>query len=1022
MSKASFDSLKVSTTQIKRLLSAMYGLTVKELKPLSGEVDFNFKLTLPTGENYLLKISRPDCAPRELAFQAAMMDHLKEKSISIEVPEVVPTLRGDWGESFTDNVGRERWIRLQSWISGREIGQVSPRSPQLLERWGAACGEMALALKGFDHAFAHRDFRWDPCQVLATRSLEDYIDSEDKRSLLNYFWNLYEEQVQSVLPALRKSVNHNDSHERNVLVDFNYADPQVKGIIDFGDAVYTATVNEVAIAAAYAIMQQENPLQSALSVVRGFHSVFPLKEAELAVLYPLICARLVISVCYSAKNKVEEPENKYLQVSDQDAWKLLHKLRSLNPVFAESSFRAACGWEAYPGRAAFDKWVKEEQPIFRNVIKVVGKRLCFLDLSVGGKVLGTQASFETQKSMHRTIYRYLEDHRAQLAIGGYLETRPLYTTDSYETLGNEGPQWRTVHLGLDFWEKAGTPIYAPYKGRVFSIQDNALDRDYGPTIILEHRPTDSLTFYTLFGHLSRKSLEGLKQGDLVEAGQEIARIGSAPENGNWPPHLHFQLILDLLGKEGNFPGVAFPQEIKVWESICPNPQFIIPDLADITIGHPRLNKSQILGKRKQILGKGLSLSYRNPLHMVRGAGAYLYDINGQRFLDTVNNVAHVGHEHPKVVAAGQHQMAVLNTNTRYLHENIIAYAEELLASFPKEFSVVHFVNSGSEANELALRMVQTISGSREMIALQTGYHGNTGRTIDVSSYKFDGKAGTGAPSFTHIVPMPDTFRGLHRDPTTAADDYAAYIDQRIAMIKGSGKKLGGFIAEPIMSCGGQIVLPQGYLQRAYAKVRNAGGLCIADEVQIGFGRTGTQFWGYEWHGVLPDIVTLGKPIGNGHPMGAVVCTAEVAEAFATGMEFFSTFGGNPVSAAIGKAVLTVIKEEGLQDNAQKVGQYLKEGLIDLQDRHPVIGEVRGQGLFLGFELVDHQVERNPLPAVASYLSNRMRTRGVLTSTDGPQENVIKIKPPICFSRKQADFFLDQLDLVLAEDYIRYATR
>jgi len=1018
MSKASFDSLLISETQIRNLLPDIFSKAVKEVKPLTGEVDFNYKLTVTSGEVFLLKISRPDCSAEELDFQAAMMAHLAGQKMSIAVPAIIPTTSGEWGQIFQDEAGRDRWIRLQTWIEGREIRQANPRSAALLERWGAACGQMARALQGFDHPFAHRDFRWDPCQVLAARPLRKYLDLEEKMEMLDYFWILYEEQVLPLIADLRKSVNHNDGHERNVLIDKDYTDPQVRGIVDFGDAVYTVTVNELAIAAAYAIMGQADPLEAAVSVVRGFHKVFSLSEKEISALFPLICARLVISVCYSAKNRVEEPENAYLQVSDQDAWQLLGQLRHLNPAFAEANFRAACGLEPCPKRLVFEQWLEEEKPVFRNVIKVVGKRLCFPDLSVGGKVLGSTASFSTQKAMHRRIYRHMEDQRAQLAIGGYLETRPLYTTDAYEVMGNQGPQWRTVHIGLDFWEKAGTPVYAPLAGRVYGLQDNAVERDYGPTIILEHQVAKGLTFYTLFGHLSRASLKGLSLGDRVEAGQEIARIGPAPDNGNWPPHLHFQVMLDMLGNKTNFPGVAFPSEIAVWKSICPNPQLIIPDLVGVELPRYEQDTTALLHKRKQVMGRGLSISYQEHLHIVRGAGAYLYDTTGRRYLDTVNNVAHVGHEHPKVVRAGQAQMAVLNTNTRYLHEQVVEYAEKLLTTFPEELSVVHFVNSGSEANELALRMVETIRGSREMIALETGYHGNTGRTIDVSSYKFDGKAGKGAPPFTHIVPMPDVFRGAHQDVGTAADDYAAYIDQAIALIQGKGNEVGGFIAEPIMSCGGQIVLPQGYLQRAYAKVRAAGGLCIADEVQIGFGRTGAQFWGFEWHGVVPDIVTLGKPIGNGHPMGAVVCTPAVAEAFANGMEFFSTFGGNPVSAAIGNAVLEVIQEEELQANALEVGNELLEGMRKLQQRHPVIGDVRGQGLFLGFELVNQQDEKTPLSLAAKYLSNRMRTLGILTSTDGPQENVIKIKPPMCFSNQQAAFFLSQLERVLGEDFIK----
>lgn len=418
----------------------------------------------------------------------------------------------------------------------------------------------------------------------------------------------------------------------------------------------------------------------------------------------------------------------------------------------------------------------------------------------------------------------------------------------------------------------------------------------------------------------------------------------------------------------------------------------------------------------------MSISYRKPLHVVRGYMQHLYDDTGRRYLDTVNNVPHVGHQHPRVVRAAQRQIAVLNTNTRYLHENIVRFAEELMATFPPELCVVHFVNSGSEANELALRMVQAYTGQKDMVAVEVGYHGNTGGCIGISSYKFDGKGGQGVPPHTHIVPIPDTYRGLYRTDPEAGRKYAAHVQQAIEKVQAPGRNIGGFICESILSCGGQIVLPEGYLQEAYRHVRAAGGLCIADEVQVGFGRVGEKFWGFELQGVVPDIVTMGKPIGNGHPLAAVVTTPAVAAAFANGMEYFNTFGGNPVSCAIGREVLNVIRDEDLQANALQVGKYLSAGLRDLQQRHPAIGDVRGPGLFLGFELVKNRETLEPATAEAGYLANRMRELGVLMSTDGPFENVLKIKPPMCFSEQDADFLVDSLDKVLGEDFLQRELR
>jgi 4-aminobutyrate aminotransferase-like enzyme len=367
---------------------------------------------------------------------------------------------------------------------------------------------------------------------------------------------------------------------------------------------------------------------------------------------------------------------------------------------------------------------------------------------------------------------------------------------------------------------------------------------------------------------------------------------------------------------------------------------------------------------------------------------YLYDDEGRRYLDAYNNVAHVGHCHPKVVAAGQRQMEVLNTNTRYLSDLILEYAEKLTATLPESLSVCFFVNSGSEANELAVRLARAHRKAREMIVLEHAYHGNTTTLIDLSPYKHDGRGGEGAPAWVHTA----------RLPATAAD--AEHVRDIVRTLEAP---LCGFIAETMPSVAGQIVLPDGYLNQVYEVVRNAGGVCIADEVQTGFGRTGTHFYAFEKYSVVPDIVVLGKPIGNGHPIGAVITTREIADSFDNGMEFFSTFGGNNVSCAIGLKVLEVVQEENLQPHALQVGEHLLSGLNALNRRHEVIRDIRGSGFFLGVELA-HE---------AGGVVNQMRERGILLGTEGPLHNVIKIRPPMPFSESDADQLVETLDEVLS---------
>ena len=539
-----------------------------------------------------------------------------------------------------------------------------------------------------------------------------------------------------------------------------------------------------------------------------------------------------------------------------------------------------------------------------------------------------------------------------------------------------------------------TRCFAPLDGKVHSRGIDPTPGGYGGTLLLTHDPAPGLTFYTLYGHLSFDSISHWGDGAQVQAGQQIGKLGRTDENGGWPPHLHFQVLLDTLGMVADFPGVAYPSERSVWLGLCPDPRTLLPAgiPPESSVATPT---ESILGDRRRRLGYSLSVSYQQPLQILRGYGQYLYDHTGRRYLDTVNNVAHVGHEHPAVVSAGQQQMAVLNTNSRYLHPTLLEFAEALTQTLPDELSVVHVVNSGSEANELALRMAKAVTGNRQVAAMEMGYHGNTTRTIDVSSYKFDRKGGQGRPSDTFLYPLPATEEENLPDLPPGR---------------------WSFISETILSCAGQVPLPPGYLKRIYAKVRASGGICIADEVQTGVGRIGTHFWAFSSQGVIPDIVTIGKPIGNGHPLGAVVCTPQVAEAFANGMEYFNTFGGNPVSAAIGLSVLQTVQKEQLREHALRTGNYLTSTLQELRRDFPIISDVRGSGFFLGIELMD----ANDAPATsrAAYLKNRMREFGFLMSTDGPHDNVLKIKPPMCFTRQNADLLSAYLVRVLKEDPLR----
>ena len=430
-----------------------------------------------------------------------------------------------------------------------------------------------------------------------------------------------------------------------------------------------------------------------------------------------------------------------------------------------------------------------------------------------------------------------------------------------------------------------------------------------------------------------------------------------------------------------------------------------------TIYANMLNRNQLLELRKKYLSPSLSLSYDKPLHIVRAKGQFLYDSKGDRYLDAVNNIQHVGHCHPKVVSAASEQYGILNTNTRYLDETVINYAKDLTNYLPNGLTTCFFTNSGSESNDLALRLARTATDSKETIVLDGAYHGHVSSLIDISPYKHNSKGGSGPPSYVHTVPMPDSYRGKYR----GEEALTGYIDELkniLYSIKKNGKNISAFVVESIMGCGGQLILPDGFLERAFELVRDEGGVCIADEVQIGFGRVGSKFWGFETANVQPDIVTMGKSMGNGHPLSVVVTKKQIADKFNNGMEYFNSFGGNPVSCAVGKAVLNVIEDEKLQQNAHKVGEYLLKELKQLQGEFPLIGQVRGMGLFIGIELIKEKSKLIPAHAEAEKVVNDMMRKRILLSTDGPDHNVIKIKPPMVFSTENADELVLNLSEVL----------
>jgi len=777
MNEVTYPPPRFDPDRVATRIRDLYRLEGK-LSPLPSERDQNFLLQTTSGGAFVVKIANRRESPQVLEMQNRVLFHLRETASNLCFPEPLPSRREKFLEEIRIHGTPRHLLRILTYLPGRFLADIEDRPPALLKRLGRFIGTLDRALAGFHHPAAHRRLLWDLKNAGDIRPFTVHIGDRRRRHIVEHHLDRFTEEVLPRLSRLPAAVIHNDANDHNLLVrSGRRGAPIPVGLIDFGDMVHSQRIHELAIAAAYAMMGQPEPLKAAAAVVAGYRTVLPLQPEELDVLFTLINIRLCISVSLSAFRRAKSPGSPYLFVSEGEAWK-----------------------------------------------------------------------------------------------------------------------------------------------------------------ILEHT------------------------------------IGFDPE-----------------GARRRLSPVAIPAEPGV------------------------VRKPETLLKlRRRLLSGSMSIAYRRPLKIVRGFGQYLYDHRGRAYLDCVNNVCHVGHCHPEVVAAARRQMAVLNTNTRYLHDAIVTYAERLLDTFPPPLAVCFFVCTGSEANELALRLARSHSGSEDIIVLDQAYHGNTSGLVDISPYKHDGPGGRGAPPWVHKAPLPDIYRGpYHGDGPDTARRYAAAVRDICARLEQASRKPAAFIAESLPGVAGQIVLPSGYLETAYRHVRAAGGVCIADEVQVGFGRVGTHFWGFETQGVVPDIVTLGKPMGNGHPLAAVITTADIARSFETGMEYFNTFGGNPVSCEIGLSVLRVIEEEGLQAHAARVGDRLKSRLSDLMRTHSLIGDVRGLGLYLGVELVRDRHTREPAAEEAADVIEGMKHRGILLSVDGPLHNVLKIKPPLPFNEKNGDSLAGTLDAVLS---------
>lgn len=980
-----------------------------ELTSLPSERDQNFLVETADGRKLTFKIMNAAEPLSAIEFQTALLRHLESCDSSLAVPRILPTTDGQ-DYALIDSALGQHTVRLVSYLPGRPLAEEG-RTPEILHGLGSFLGRLDRALASFGHPGAHRSFDWEIRATPLSRERLHAVTDPEQRRLVEKALDVYDARVAPVLKHLRCGVIHNDANDWNVLV----ADARVNGLIDFGDAVHSPIVAELAVACAYAMLDGANPIEAAARIVAGYHAEHPLQDAEFGVILDLIMARLAISVTMSAARRVGAADDPYLFVSEEPAWDLLRKLSLIDHRIATGILRQACGLEAAPGARRIREWLSANR---RNLAPLLNPHPArqekhVLNLGSFDEPLAAASAAQDNAGADRAYAELVRRHGFTLGLGPWGERRVIYTAPFFKSVLAEGKR-RNVHLGLDIFAPPGTEMFTPLAATVVAATINPEPQDYGGLILLEHEPEPGLRFWTLWGHLDHVSIRERRVGERLEAGSFVARLGDYAENGGWVPHVHLQLITVPYEDVSIIPGVGEEAFVTVWEDLYPRPY----DFAGLTpeaFVRTGRTRDELVERRRERLGRNVSMSYSTPLKMVRGEGVWLYDDSGRAYLDCYNNVAHLGHCHPNVVKAIARQAALLNTNTRYLHDTIIDYTEALARTLPKELDTFFIVCTGSEANDLALRMARTFTGRKDMLVLDWAYHGHTQALIDISPYKYKRKGGGGRPAFTHELPIPEVYRApIEGTPEDICRYYAAEAGGLISGLVSEGHAPAAFIAETIPSVAGQILLPPGYLKEVYAHVRRAGGIVIADEVQVGFGRVGNSMWAFEEHGVVPDIVTMGKPIGNGHPLAVVAVRREIADAFANGMEYFNTFGGNPVSCAAGLAVLETLEQDNLLANASEQGAYLLEGMMNLQAKYPAIGDVRGRGLFLGIELVRDRSTKEHAGDLASRISNRAKELGVLMGTDGPYDNVIKLRPSMIFKREHAELLLHVLDQSMAD--------
>lgn len=1000
----------VTVEQARELLDTSYGLRATRLKPLNSFRDQNFRVDLEDGPAYVLKIANSMEPVGSLELENGALNQLARVAPDLPVPRLVAARDGAELVRVAGD-GESHWARLLTFAPGRILADRPIYSPPLIDSFARSAAMLVRGLEGYDHPAADRRLQWD-LRVAGNvvTAFAAHVKDPERRVLVDEMVARYERHGLPFLSRLRLGIIHGDLVGWNVIVaatptgaptstgaqitvtggGVEHDPDRIVGLIDFGDTALSYVVGELAVVLADIAMHTERPLGPLCQGVRAFQAVYPLEEAEADALFALVGMRVCVTAVSAAQQAALDPDNPYVgELNDVD-WPTLRKLAAIDPDLGRAALRQAAGFSPLAHSQQLNAWLSRFSPDV-DVVVGLGGPLQALDLGIGSDLF-LDGNWDTEAAVQASLESELEHLRAErlVGVGRWAEPRLIYA----QWPAIEPPH--SIHLGIDVFAAPGTEVRTPLAGRVRAAEDNV--------VVLEHE-TPAGVLYTRWSGLR----QALTPGDAIGIGQRLGDVVDVDDEVALPAHIHLQVGLLLL--HNDLPALARSDEQELWLALCPNPATLL-GFKSASCAY-RASAERLVSRRERVMARSQETYYKEPPTIVRGWRQYLVDEHGRAYLDAINNVAHVGHCHPVVSRAADRQTRRLYTNNRFLYDVMVEYAERLTALLPDPLRVVYFCNSGSEANDLALRLARAHTGRGDILAVAGAYHGNTTLTADVGTSLLDNPSGGAPPAHIHPIPQPNLYRGRYgADDPEAAARYVADAAAVIAAASDSGRPIGAFIAEGLLGSPGAVLPPDGWLARVYDLARTAGAVCIADEVQVGFGRMGSHFWAFEMAGARPEIVTLGKMIGNGYPLSAVVTTPDVSESFRRQATYFSTFGGNPVACAVGLAVLDVIRDEKLQESAASVGAAFKSGLEAIAGETEWIGAVHGRGLYLGVELVRDREARTPAAAEALWVAERMRERGIIVYPTGDYYNVLKIKPPMVFSQANADFFCEQLLTVL----------